>query len=87
MSTAVALPYPLIYPQMAQMARMAQMDDKALTQAERALSEQYWVTPHPRGNFNGWHPDLRAARARRSRVGPEHAGGNSWHLFGFWQPG
>ena len=39
MSTAVALPYPLIYPQMAQ---MAQMDDKAFTQAERALSELYW---------------------------------------------
>ena len=29
MSTAVALPYPLIYPQ------MAQMDDKAFTQVER----------------------------------------------------
>ena len=33
------LPYPLIYPQMAQ---MAQMENKALTQAGRALSEQYW---------------------------------------------
>ena len=33
MSTAVALPYPLIYPQ---------MDDKAFTQVERTLSEQYW---------------------------------------------
>ena len=41
MSIAVALPYPLIYPQ------MAQMDDKALTQVERALSEQYWTkTPN-----------------------------------------
>ena len=34
MSTAAALPYP-------QMAQMARMDDKAFTQAERTLSEQY----------------------------------------------
>ena len=40
MFTAATLPYPLIYPQMAQ---MAQMDDKAFTQAERTLPEQYWV--------------------------------------------
>ena len=68
MSTAVALPYPLIYPQMAQ---MAQMDDKALTQAERALSEQYWVKTR-----DGFDAGLCSSAELLQQVGEQFRRGN-----------
>ena len=64
------LPYPLIYPQMTQ---MTQMEDKAFTQAERALSEQYRVkTRVAVPPSSSRHEVLEPAAAARRQ------GGNGW---------